>query len=56
MIFSILAQIPPAAAAAQLTTTIEAARSRRSLRVMVVEDNDVNRELLRIMLEQLGRV
>ena len=54
MIFSILAQIPPAAAAAQLTTTIEAARSRRSLRVMVVEDNDVNRELLSIMLEQLG--
>jgi len=53
MIFSILAQIPPAAATAQLTT-IEAATSRLALRVLVVEDNDVNRELLRIMLEQLG--
>lgn len=55
MIFSILAQIPPAAATAQLTT-IAAATSGLALRVMVVEDNDVNRELLRIMLEQLGRV
>lgn len=56
MSFSILAQAPSTTGTAQLTTTTttEAAPSMRSLRVMVVEDNDVNRELLSIMLEQLG--
>ena len=54
MSFSILAQVPPNAVAAQLTTRTEPAASMRSLRVLVVEDNDVNRELLSIMLEQLG--
>ena len=56
MIFSILAQTPPAPITAQLATTVEAVLSMRSLRVMVVEDNDVNRELLSIMLEQLGHI
>ena len=54
MSFSILAQVPPTAAAAQLSTPIDAATRLRSLRVLVVEDNDVNRELLSIMLEQFG--
>ena len=54
--FSILAQTPPAPITAQLATTVEAVLSMRSLRVMVVEDNDVNRELLSIMLEQLGHI
>jgi CheY-like chemotaxis protein/HPt (histidine-containing phosphotransfer) domain-containing protein len=53
MSFSILAQTPPAATA-PLAAAISAPLAMRSLRVMVVEDNDVNRELLGIMLEQLG--
>ena len=54
MSFSILAQTQLTAAAAPLTTPIEAVTSLRALRVLVVEDNDVNRELLSIMLEQFG--
>ncbi len=58
MSFSILAQTQPNVAA----ISPETARSRGEcesaamppLRVMVVEDNDVNRELLGIMLGQLG--
>lgn len=61
MSFSILAQTPPAALdgghVAGTTPSAIAASSQQALRtlnVMVVEDNDVNRELLTIMLEQLG--
>jgi two-component system, sensor histidine kinase len=55
MSFSILAQALPAAHEISPTTPIAAApKAMRALHVMVVEDNDVNRELLSIMLEQLG--
>ena len=53
MIFSILAQIPPAAATMELGV-VEGSTRGRAMRLLVVEDNDVNRELLSIMLEQLG--
>lgn len=61
MMFSILAQTPPSTADALRTSRASPSLSATaapaampSLRVMVVEDNDVNRELLSIMLEQLG--
>jgi len=61
MTFSILAQTLGTALAvdsvANSTNTSLTSRvpiATRSLRVMVVEDNDINRELLQIMLEQLG--
>jgi signal transduction histidine kinase/DNA-binding NarL/FixJ family response regulator len=63
MTFSILAQeapglpleqpVAPGALAAGPQAALPAV-ARRRLRVLVVEDNDVNRELLGIMLEQLG--
>ena len=63
MTFSILAQTPLVAADAggAVGTAAEPATAAtvvaaRSLHVMVVEDNDVNRELLTIMLEQLGHL
>ncbi|MBP6528482.1 MAG: response regulator [Burkholderiales bacterium] len=61
MTFSILAQTlgtglvvdsVPSSTNTSLTSGVPIAT--RSLRVMVVEDNDINRELLQIMLEQLG--
>ena len=55
MSFSILAQTLPAASETTSTLLVAAApKAARALHVMVVEDNDVNRELLSIMLEQLG--
>lgn len=61
MTFSILAQTPVAtlvpvesADASNSAQESPAAVAMRDLRVMVVEDNDVNRELLQIMLQQLG--
>ena len=63
MTFSILAQTPPTAADAGSANGVAAEASlaltthaARALHVMVVEDNDVNRELLTIMLEQLGHL
>ncbi len=52
--FSIMAQTPLPSATAPLATASVQPLAMRSLHVMVVEDNDVNRELLSIMLEQLG--
>ncbi len=61
MTFSILAQTPavalvadPAANSKSTSADIDASTSMGPLQVMVVEDNEVNRELLQIMLEQLG--
>jgi signal transduction histidine kinase/CheY-like chemotaxis protein/HPt (histidine-containing phosphotransfer) domain-containing protein len=55
MSFSILAQTQPMVASASPDDTdVTKNAAPQSLRVMVVEDNDVNRELLGIMLEQLG--
>ncbi len=55
MSFSILAQTLSAASEITATTPVAATpKAMRALHVMVVEDNDVNRELLSIMLEQLG--
>ena len=55
MSFSVLAQTLPAASDVTATLPVAAALNlMRALHVMVVEDNDVNRELLSIMLEQLG--
>ena len=55
MSFSILAQtlsaLPEISATLPVATV---AKAVRALHVVVVEDNEVNRELLRIMLEQLG--
>ena len=61
MSFSVLAQTPASAVVATSTPDSDSnpllsreQTAMRSLSVMVVEDNDVNRELLQIMLEQLG--
>ena len=55
MSFSILAQTVLDAPEISSTMPVTAApKAMRALHVMVVEDNDVNRELLSIMLEQLG--
>ncbi len=61
MTFSILAHTPPSAIEGISTTSGSSVVSgattvltTHALSVMVVEDNDVNRELLSIMLEQLG--
>ena len=55
MSFSILAQTVLDAPEISSTMPVTAApKAIRALHVMVVEDNDVNRELLSIMLEQLG--
>ena len=55
MSFSILAQTAQARPEASSASPVAAAPTLlRPLYVMVVEDNDVNRELLSIMLEQLG--
>jgi len=63
MSFTILAQATPAETPAAAATDAAGASAdsapaagKTVLRVMVVEDNDVNRELLTIMLEQLGHV
>lgn len=47
---------PVSARSGDASRAANAGRRLRSLRVMVVEDNDVNRELLGIMLEQLGHL
>ncbi len=53
--FSILAQTQSATHDITAAMPIAATpKAMRSLQVLVVEDNDVNRELLGIMLEQLG--
>ena len=58
MSFSILAQSQPNVAAISPETAQASSESdgavMRPLRVMVVEDNDINRDLLSIMLGQLG--
>lgn len=61
MTFSILAQAsamlsdhPSGQGVVPDVSEVSAPATTRTLRVMVVEDNDVNRELLGIMLEQLG--
>lgn len=55
MSFSILAQTLPAASEVSSSAPFVAMPAlMRAMHVMVVEDNDVNRELLSIMLEQLG--
>lgn len=55
MSFSILAHTLSATHDFARATSIAATpKAMRSLHVLVVEDNDVNRELLGIMLEQLG--
>ena len=61
MTFSILAQtlgtglvVDSVASSTNTSLTSRVPIATRSLRVMVVEDNDINRELLQIMLEQLG--
>ena len=55
MSFSVLAQTLPATSQIASTMPVAAVpKATRALQVMVVEDNDVNRELLSIMLEQLG--
>ena len=46
----------PASTTAQLATSVEAVWSMRSLRVRVVEANNINRKLLNIMREQLGHI
>ncbi len=55
MSFSVLAQTLPANSDISASVPVNAAlKALRARHVMVVEDNDVNRELLSIMLEQLG--